>query len=130
MIMCRFISHKAMTLIEVLVSVFILTVGILGALLFLTRAMTASKVAKDLTVATTHAEYVMEEIRGRQNFFSITSENWALWAQNQGLNALPEERVAVRCDNPGQDPIKIQTIISWNREGRESQIVLATELTK
>lgn len=122
--------NQGMTLVEILVAVFILTVGILGSLLFFARAMTSVSTAKDLTLATAHAESLLEEMRGRSTLINIQQTDWSRWAEAQGFNALPQEKVEVHYDNPGGNPLKVKTKVSWQRASQSGWMALDTEIIK
>ena len=119
-----------MTLVEILVAVLILTVGILGSLLFFARSMTSATTAQDLTIATAHAESVFEEMRLRSTLMNIQQTDWARWAEGEGLNALPQEKVEVHYDNPGGNPLKVKTKVSWQRSSQSGWMELDTEIIK
>lgn len=119
-----------MTLIEILIAVFILTVGILSCLLYFSAAMNSTEIARDTTVATTHAEYVLEDMRAKSSLTEITGVNWTQWALDAGLSNLPGESIGVTYANPLSDPLNISVSVHWTRRSRASTITLQTELTK
>jgi type IV pilus modification protein PilV len=125
-----FKKTRAMTLVEVLVAVFVLTIGILASLLFFTRAMKATQSAQDLTLATTIAEGVLEEMRLRPTLTDIQQTDWSSWREGAGFNSLPGEQLAVTYANPGGNPLQIEAKVSWDRSGRPGEVKLATEMTK
>jgi Tfp pilus assembly protein PilV len=125
------ITHRSgITLVEILVTVLILTIGILSCLLYFSTAMNSTETARDMTVATTHAEYILEEMRSRVTLSEITDVNWTLWAVADGLNTLPRETVSVVYVNPTADPLNITVSVNWSRRTRANSISLQTELTK
>jgi len=126
----RLLKNRGMTLVEVLVAVFILTVGILGALLFFTRSMQATESAQDLTLATTHAEMILEEMRALPTLLDIQERKWGDWAQHQGLNILPGEQVKVSFSNYASNILQINVVVNWRRGGRSGEVNLYTEMTK
>lgn len=124
-------NTKGLTLVEVLVAAFILVVGILSVFLFFTNAMKATQYAQDLTLATSHAENVLEEMKIKSTLAEITGENWTTWAQSQGFNTLPSESTSVSYPaGDSADPLDIQVTVSWTRDGRSNNIVLRTHMTK
>lgn len=118
-----------MTLVEILVAVFILTVGIVGSLLFLVNAMTATETARDLTTATTHAESVLEEMKSRLSLDDIQLTDWKAWAKAEGFDSLPNEQLDVQFEPPGGNPLKIDVTIRWARVGRPAgKVEMYTEM--
>lgn len=121
---------QGITLVEILVSVLILTVGIVSCLLYFTTTFKSTEYARDVTVATNHAENVLEEMRSRLSLAEVREQDWGLWARDNGLKTLPQETVSVAFADPEADPLSITVHVSWARDGRPSRITLATEMTK
>ena len=119
-----------MTLIELLMATFVLTFGIMSALLFFSQSMIVTDFAGDITVASSHAEYLMEEMRDRKTLMNITSTNWESWAQEQGLNTLPQETVQVNFSNVFNNPLLVEAKVSWMRRARENNVTLVTKMGK
>src|SRR5882672_6936083 len=111
-------SKSGLTLVEVLMTVFVLSVGVLSSLMFFTNAMLSTEYARDLTVATTHAEYVFEEMQTRNTLANITGTNWSSWFTGQGLNTLNGESVAVTYTNSAADPLAVTTTVNWTKKSR------------
>jgi Tfp pilus assembly protein PilV len=118
------------TLLELLIAAYILIIGISSTLLLNVNAMTSSQYAWDLTVATSHAEHVLEEMQVKESLSEITNTDWNAWAAQQQLNTLPGEKVEVLFDNPESDPLDIQVAVEWQRKLRKNNISLQTRLTK
>lgn len=123
-------NKQGLTLVEVLITVFVLAIGILSSLLFFTNAMISTEYARDLTVATTHVEYVLEEIQTRSTLANINGTNWASWFTTQGLNTLPSETVAVTYANAASDPLEVTATITWTKKNKTSNVALTTKFTK
>jgi prepilin-type N-terminal cleavage/methylation domain-containing protein len=123
-------KHQGLTLVEILVAVFILTVGILSCFLYFSGAMNSTGMARDLTIATTHAEYVLEDMRARATLAEITAEDWSQWAKSTKLNVLPQETIKVTFADLGADPLPTSVTVQWIRKGRSHSVNLQTELTK
>jgi len=123
-------NRCAMTLVEVLVAMFILTIGIFGSLMFFTTASESVKVAGDMTVATSHAEYVLEEMQVMSTLGNILSTDWTTWAGSEGLDTLDSESVTVVFANSLNDPLDVTVSVAWETQGRASNVSLRTELTK
>lgn len=121
---------KGFTFIELLLAVFILSVGISAVLMLYTSSMLSAANAWDMTVATSNAEHMFEEMQTRGSLADIVDTDWPLWAQDHGLNTLPKETFSVAFSDPAGDPLNIQITVSWQRKLRTNQIILKTRLTK
>ena len=121
---------QGLTLAELLIAVFVLSIGILSALMFFTSAMLATETARDTMVATTHAEYTLEEMKTRSSLANITGTNWVSWASSSSINTLPSETVTVTFVNSSADPLDITVTVGWNKKGRSNNVSLRTEIHK
>jgi prepilin-type N-terminal cleavage/methylation domain-containing protein len=119
-----------LTLVELMITIFILTIGIMSALLFFVTAMASTEFARDTTVASTHANYLFEHMTTLATLTAITTEDWTTWAVNNGLNTLPGETFTVSYEDPEADPLQVTAAISWTRRNRNNEVLLITELTK
>ena len=123
-------TANGLSLAELLISVFVLSIGILSVLLFYTNTITSVQYARDMTLATTHGEYLLEEIQTRSSLANITDTNWVAWGGEAGLNTLPNESIDVTFADTTADPLEVTTTINWVRNERESNISLTTHITK
>ena len=124
------LRNKGFTFIELLMAVFILSVGISAVLMLYTSSMLSAANAWDMTVATSNAEHILEEMQARDSLADIVNTDWALWAADHGLNTLPKEAFSIDFADPMSDPLNIQITVSWQRQLRTNQIILKTRLTK
>ena len=122
--------NKGFTFIELLLAVFILSVGISAVLMLYTSSMLSAANAWDMTVATSNAEHMLEEMQARGSLADIVNTDWSLWAKDHSLNTLPAATFNVAFADPASDPLNIQITVSWQRQLRTSQIILKTRLTK
>ncbi len=122
--------QSGFTLVELLLSVFLITIGVLSILLFYTTSMKAAEYASDLTTATSHAEYIFEEMKTVATLAGITTTDWPDWCQNQNLLTLPSENIDVTIVDGAADPLVIHATISWTRNTKVNTVVLSTEMTK
>ncbi len=118
------------TLVELLITIFVLAIGITSAILFYTNAMRATEYARDITEATTQAQYIFEEMRTRPSLSNITATNWDTWSQSAGIKSLPSETINVVYANMLADPLDITTTVNWQKYSRQNSVSLRTELTK
>lgn len=122
--------NKGFTLVEVLLAVLILSGAIGGALLLYVSSMVSSQLAWDTTVATSHAEYVLEEMQTRESLDDILTVNWKGWATGQGLDTLPDEGMDIMFGDAKANPLDIQVRVDWVRKSRANHIILKTKITK
>jgi prepilin-type N-terminal cleavage/methylation domain-containing protein len=125
-----FKSNRGFTLVELLVVAFILLIGICGILSLFANTMTYTQSAWDLTTATSHAEYLLEEMQSRTTLGELEDIDWNSWAQKQNMNTLPQETFTVTFPNPGSNPLDIEVLDQWQRNSRNSNVVLKTKLIK
>jgi prepilin-type N-terminal cleavage/methylation domain-containing protein len=123
-------GHKGFTLVELLLAVFILSVSIAGVLLLFTQSILSTEYAWDKTVATSHAEGVLEQMQLRETLSEIAVADWVGWAEQQGFNTLPNETIQIVFANAKADPLDIQVTVNWVRKQRNSQVTLRTQMTK
>ena len=123
-------QNKGFTLVELLLAVFILSVGIVGILLLFSQSILSTEYAWDKTVAVSHAEGVLEAMQLKDSLSEITLTDWKNWAENQGFNTLPGESLTVNFINPSVDPLEIQVTVNWIRKQRKGQVTLKTQMTK
>ena len=123
-------SDSGLTLIELLVTVFILSVGIVSVLVFITSAMLLSAGAWDTTVAVSHAEYILEEMQTRNFLASVTLTDWDQWAQKEGLKTLPSESVWVTFPSGGSLPLDILVTVYWTKHSRLENVTLRTKMIR
>ena len=123
-------NNLGFTLIELLVAAYILLVGICGILSLFTNSMMSTQSAWDITVATTHAQYILEEMQNKNTLQDILDVDWNAWAQEQKLNTLPDETFEITYNDLTADPLEIQVIDKWKRSSGITHITLRTKLTK
>jgi len=123
-------NKRGVTLVELMVTVFILSIGIVGSLLYFTTALQSAEIARDITTATTHAEFVMEEMQTLPTLSDITNTDWTSWSSTNGLNTLPSEVVTVSYTDDTSDPLEILTTVSWTKRSGTKTVTLTTQLTK
>lgn len=123
-------SDKGFTLAELLVSAYILLVGICGTFLLYIDCMNATQFAWDSTVAVTHAQYVLEEMQNKSDLFGIVGTDWNKWAEKQELKSLPGESFNVIFPDPQANPLSIQVRVQWQRKNAANSIALSTILTR
>ena len=123
-------NNKGFTLLELLIAAYILVVGIGSMLLLSVNAMTSSRLAWDMTMATSHAEHILEDMQAKDTLADVVQTDWIAWAAQQQLNTLPEEKIVVNFNDATADPLDIEVTVYWQRQSKNSSISLRTRLTK
>lgn len=123
-------QNYSFTLLELLVAAYILLIGICGILSLFTNSMLSTEEAWDITLATTHAQNILEEMQNKNTLSDIEGEDWSLWAQKQNLNTLPQEIFLITYGAPSADPLEITVVDQWQRKNRLNHVTLRTKLTK
>ena len=128
-------NKKGFTLAELMIAAFILTFTLSGLLLLFTNCMLLNDVSRNLSVATSHGEYVMEQISstaftGLETRITDGGTNgWDLATANlQGgpynFTALPNESLATTVFQSG-NPLGVSVLVSWQDRGQKNR---STEL--
>lgn len=125
-----FKRSSGFTFVEVLIAVFILSVAIGGVLLLYTTSMMSSQLAWDISVATSHAEYVLEEAQTLDSKEKVLGFNWKGWGEVQGFNTLPAENIDVAIKSLSDNLLDIQVTVDWIRKSRRHDVTLRTKLAK
>ena len=101
-----FWSLTGFTLSELLLAAAILVFVLAGLLALFLNCSVLNEANRNLTVATSHAQYVMEEIKNESGLANIknkinTEGTWDVnTIINKGLQALPSESIAICCCSP------------------------------
>ena len=129
------ISGKAgFTLAEIILATAILAFALASLLALFVSCMLLNDASRNLTQATGHAQFVMEEIRNT-DFSNIASNigngDWD-WDNStvtaQGLDALRSESIDTQVS--GSDPLDVSVTVSWqDRSGRDRNMTLETLFT-
>jgi len=134
-------SDRGFTLPELLLAAVILAVALSGLLMLFINCIFLNESSRNLTTAATHAEYIMEEIRG--NGFAgledkITANNGtpAGWDLNSAeiqsqynLAPLSGETITTAVTQSG-NPVGVSVKVNWSdRTHRERSAELRTLIT-
>lgn len=120
-------SKTGLTLPELIVAIFILAIVSIGLLSVYINCSIITEQARNITIATGHADYTLEQIRNT-DFASIPGTDWTAWAQTEGLDTLGAEQVNVNAT--GIDPLTITVTVNWTERGRSKSLQLVTEVTQ
>ena len=121
--------NKGFTLIEVLVSTYILLIGICSMLSIFVYFQSSAQSAWDKTLAISHAEHVLENMQTKAALSDIVPTDWRQWGKDQNLYTLPQETLKVTFRDPRGDPLNIQVLVQWKRK-RTNSTFIETQITK
>ncbi|NTV28597.1 MAG: type II secretion system protein [Candidatus Omnitrophica bacterium] len=126
-------SSAGFTLVEI-----ILAAGILGIILsvmlsFFVNAIALNKASRDLTIAVSHAQYVLEDIRNA-SFYNVPSQiDSGVWTwdakavTDKGLHPLKNEQITTT--KVGTELLTVTVTVTWgDASGRPESLVLMTHM--
>ncbi len=131
-------KNKAFTLLEIMVSVSVLVVVLLGLLSGYINCLNINEMSRSTTIAQEDARRIVEAMRALavSSLTDITGTDWTAWAQNNGLNSLSSEQVAATytdLDGTGDalddDPLCVTVIVSWLDKVRPRSLIFGTLIT-
>ena len=125
---------KGFTLPELLLAVAILAFVITSILLLFINCALLNEANRNLSIASSHAQFVMEDIRGSASTSfatlksSIDAGNWD-WnttaINSRGLTALSNE--AIDTQSSGTEPVDVVVTITWkDRSGKNRSAAIET----
>lgn len=106
---------KAFTLIEALFAMTILALGVIALLALFGNVIFLNTANRNLTVATTHAEYILEATRNK-NFSTIQNQAWDS-AAIAALGLTPLDTESISLTKTGTDPLDVIATVSWQDRG-------------
>ncbi len=123
------------TLPELLLAVVILAFALTGLLQLFSNCTLLNAANRNLVIATSHAQYIMEGIRHTPVFTDIQTDiNNHVWDWNtvaitaRGLTALNGETIDTEAPGGG-NPLQVVVTVSWNDRGQTRNIALQTLIT-
>jgi len=129
--MRKFSGSRGLTFVEIIVTVAILGFTLTALLKFFVDAMNLNALSRDVTLAVSHAQYVLEDIRSSSGVIKDQINNgvWNLsndsQFNNQALLRIKNETITTTQDNG--TPIIITVVISWQEDsGRQEQLTFVT----
>lgn len=137
-------SSKGFTLPELLLAAAILAFVLTGILLLFINCMLLNAANRNLALATAHAEYIMEDIKGtdftgleaRINDNNGTPTGWDFnAAQIQSLLSAPDKSTVLDTETisttvSGSDPLEVLVVVGWlDRGAKNRNIELRTLIT-
>ncbi len=122
-------NHKGFTLIEVLMAIFLITVGIGGSFALINRIMDFSSVSSDRLQAAYLAQEGIENVRNTRDSNWLAGNEW-----NLNLPSGTETGLLGKFDRittittPEPDKIVVSVEVNWQERGRDHRVVAQTEL--
>jgi len=117
------------TLIEVIISVFIFTIGILAIIGNLPWLIGAEKVTKMYTTASILAERQMELIQSDPNYNSLTTTYNDSYSTRRGITGYTAYKSCLKVSNISgtyENLKKITVIIFWYAQGKQHSFTLVS----
>lgn len=127
------IPRKGFTLAEALLGMVILTFALVSVLALFANCVILNESNRNLTIAVSHAQFVMEEIKNTK-FANISSGDWD-WDPTQiatkGLSALTNElittMISLETDDLLDDLWDVAVSVEWyDRKRKHPPIILRT----
>jgi len=115
------ITHHGFTLLEVLITIIILTVGVIALSQAFSTGLLASTDVEDMSHALGIAQAKMEEVKNT-SFGSLADSGPTADPNFSNFNVT----VGVA---EGDDPMQVDVTVSWNAKGGQSSVVLTTLVT-
>lgn len=119
-------SKKGASFAEIMLAVGILGIAIVALMALYSNCVFLSARAERMTVAITHAQYVLEHLRN-STIAEIEAGDWSTWAANQGLDTLSNEVITVT--DAGTDPLSVTVAVSWQDRSGTQSISFTTKIT-
>lgn len=123
-------SLKAFTLVELMITAYVLLIGISGVLLSYVQFLSSSQSSWDMTVASSHAESILEDMHTQKSLADIPSIDWDGWADTHGFKSLPEEKIIAVFDNASPQLLDITVTVEWQRNKAIKNLTLQTKLAR
>lgn len=134
-------SQKGLTLAELMIAAAILAFVLSGLLLIFINCFFLNDANRNLSVATSHAEFVLEQIKNMSytNFTAVSANinaftwNWHASQINSsiGPEALNNESISVTCSNVSASLLSVVVNVTWqDRRQRPRNITLETRIAQ
>lgn len=129
--------RKGFTLTELLLGAVVLAFGLTGLLALFMNCIFLNESSRNLAVAISHAEYIMEEVKNTDfNSIKTKSDNgdwdWnSAMIVSQGLTATALESEYIDTNTTGTDLLDVRVTVAWkDRSSRDRNTALETLITE
>lgn len=124
-------NNKAFTLAELILAAAITAFAFSAILLGILTYSLIGKKARQITIATGHAEYVLEEIKD-STISQIQSTDWTQWSRDEGLVDLDkgDNPETITVSTSGTNPHLIQVTVAWDEDGAPRNIDFYTKVAE
>jgi prepilin-type N-terminal cleavage/methylation domain-containing protein len=118
--------NKGFSLVEVIVAAGILGFALSSLLMFFTNSVALNENARNMTVAMTHAEFVLEEVRNTPYATAITqidAYNWT-WSTPSGIYAKglsPLNNEMITTTRSNTLPPEVTVTVNWQDAHQRSR---------
>jgi len=122
-------NHKSFTLIEVVVAVFVLTIGVLAVFNVVQNITVYSRISSSRLTAVYLAQEGIELVRNQRDSNWLAGDSW-----DSNLPSVTESDILDRFDRvttntpEGDDKIKVSVEVSWEEKGKHHSVTAQTEL--
>jgi type II secretory pathway pseudopilin PulG len=125
------LKNRAFTFVEILVSIGVLALTLTALIAFFAQSLELNAISQDKTLAASHAQYVLEDIRSSSGVINtqIDAGVWDIDTNDEfavlGLQRMDNEVIDVAHD--ASTPPELTVTITWQlKNGRQEQITFYT----
>jgi len=126
---------KAFSLVQIMIAILIMGIAFSSIILTFISCYVLSEFNKSLTIASSHAQYIMEEKKNLAStsagFNSLVNESLTkVDIEDKGLDSLNSENITVTVKNVTSDLKNITVEVFWKDFNRDRNITLNTKIAR
>ena len=126
---------KAFSLVQIMIAILIMGIAFSSIILTFISCCVLSEFNKSLTIASSHAQYIMEEKKNLAStsagFNSLVNESLTkVDIEDKGLDSLNSENITVTVKNVTSDLKNITVEVFWKDFNRDRNITLNTKIAR
>lgn len=126
----KILQQHAISLAELLIATFILTLVFCGVLMIFIQTLRSTELSWQITAATSHGQMILERIQQDDSIDQSFNRQWDKWLEDQQLVRLPEEKISVLWPKTLSWPIDVQVQVNWQHHQHTQNIELTTRIAK